>query len=195
MPLPSVSSSPPAAHRAPVTDKSEPGHPIRPVVTRPRAEDAVAVHDLIAACPPLDPNSLYANLLQCSHFAETCALVRDEAGAAAWISGYRLPQAPEAFFVWQVAVREDMRGRSMAKVLLDDLLARPALKGVTTLHTTITPDNDASWGMFRSIAKHLSAEMSDQDFFDRRAHFGGRHDSERLVIIGPFGGRPPPGAA
>src|SRR3546814_16914023 len=37
----------------------------------PVAEDAQAIHDLIAACPPLDTNSLYCNLLQCTHFAET----------------------------------------------------------------------------------------------------------------------------
>src|SRR3546814_7090005 len=40
----------------------------------PVAEDAQAIHDLIAACPPLDTNSLYCNLLQCTHFAETCVL-------------------------------------------------------------------------------------------------------------------------
>src|SRR3546814_9922998 len=51
----------------------------------PVAEDAQAIHDLIAACPPLDTNSLYCNLLQCTHFAETCVLAERDGEISGWI--------------------------------------------------------------------------------------------------------------
>ena len=47
-------------------------------ITAPDATDGVAVHDLVQRCPPLDSNSLYCNLLQCTHFAATSALARFE---------------------------------------------------------------------------------------------------------------------
>ncbi len=157
----------------------------------PRSTDGAPVHDLIAACPPLDGNSLYANLLQCTHFAETCAIARLDGEAVAWVSGYIPPQEPDVYFLWQVAVGEAARGRKLPKRLVADLLARPACRQVRYIKTTITPDNEASWGLFRSLARWLKADLRDEVFFDRDRHFMGRHDSEILVTIGPF---EPPGA-
>ena len=38
----------------------------------------MAIWELISACPPLDTNSAYANLLQCTHFADTCVIAERE---------------------------------------------------------------------------------------------------------------------
>jgi len=67
------------------------------------------VHDLIARCPPLDRNSLYCNLLQCSHFAATCALARHDDTTVGFVSGYRPPSDPGVLFIWQVAVDSTAR--------------------------------------------------------------------------------------
>src|SRR3546814_7919148 len=76
----------------------------------PKAEDGAAISKLIAACPPLDRNSAYCNLLQCSHFADTCIVAERDGYIAGWISGYRPPSEPDRFFIWQVAVSETARG-------------------------------------------------------------------------------------
>ena len=145
------------------------------------------VWELIAACPPLDQNSLYCNLLQCTDFANTCVLAEVNGEAVGWVSGYRPPHDPETFFIWQVAVREKARGMGLARSMVDELLARASARGVVKIKTMITPDNDASWGLFRSIASHLSAPFASEAWFERDKHFGGRHDTEHLVTIGPFG--------
>ncbi|MEQ9448738.1 MAG: diaminobutyrate acetyltransferase, partial [Rhodospirillaceae bacterium] len=149
----------------------------------PRSEDGAGVHDLIAACPPLDTNSLYMNLIQTTHFADTCALARKDGDVIAWVSGHIPPKEPDVFFLWQVAVGEKARGQRIAKRLVADIFSRPACSGVKYLKTTITPDNDASWGLFRSIARWLDAPLNESPFFDKDAHFKGRHDSEVLVTI------------
>src|SRR3546814_6183592 len=41
---------------------------------RPQKADGPAIWALIRSIQALDDNSLYCNLLQCSHFADTCAL-------------------------------------------------------------------------------------------------------------------------
>ena len=157
---------------------------------KPTPEDGPQVTALIAACPPLDPNSAYCNLLQCSHFADTCVLAErqgeDGPQLAGWISAYRPPAAPDELFVWQVAVHESARGLSLARRMLEELLARPAFQGVTKLTTTITEANDASWGLFGSFARHQGAGLHKRPHFERDAHFAGAHDTEFLVTIEPL---------
>ncbi|MGB3627726.1 MAG: diaminobutyrate acetyltransferase [Henriciella sp.] len=155
-------------------------------IAAPLSEDGAAVHDLIAACPPLDTNSLYMNLIQTTHFAQTCALARTGEEVIAWVSGHIPPQEPDVYFLWQVAVGEKARGQRIAKRLVADIFSRPELQAVKYLKTTITSDNDASWGLFRSIARWLDAPLNESPFFDEDRHFKGRHDSEILVTIGPF---------
>ena len=38
---------------------------------KPESQDGSRVHKLISECKPLDENSVYCNLLQCTHFADT----------------------------------------------------------------------------------------------------------------------------
>jgi L-2,4-diaminobutyric acid acetyltransferase len=168
--------------------------PAAPTSTRdftlrsPAPHDGPAVHDLIAACPPLDTNSLYCNLLQCSHFADTCvvATANHETEPVGFVSGYIPPGDPFTLFVWQVAIAPAARGQGLGKRMLLELLARSACRAVTQLHTTITPDNRASWRLFASLARHLNAPLQSHPHFDRDTHFAGRHEAELLVVIGPF---------
>jgi len=153
----------------------------------PKSTDGSAVWDLIKSCGPLDDNSLYCNLLQCDHFAETCVLAEDDRGIVGWISGYILPNDPETFFVWQVAVADRARGQGLAKRMLTHLVDRPICDGVTMVQTTITADNAASWALFTAFARHMSAPMRRAPHFKEAEHFAGRHDTEYMVTIGEFG--------
>lgn len=156
------------------------------VLRAPTAEDGAGITALIAACPPLDQNSAYCNLLQASHFAETCRVAERDGEVVAWVSGYIPPGAPNVFFVWQVAVHSSARGAGLGKRLIRELIAAHP---VNTLHTTITRDNGASWGLFRSLARSLDAPITDAPWFEKERHFAGRHDTEHLVSIGPFNAR------
>lgn len=158
----------------------------KPRFRPPVSEDGVSVNNLIALCPPLDPNSLYCNLLQCSHFADTSVAAEIEGRLGGFVSGYLIPQRTDTLFVWQVAVAENARGMGLARRMIRHILERPATAAVRWLETTITPANEASWRMFRSLAKDLGAECAESLFFDRERHFDGQHDSEMLLRIGPF---------
>lgn len=152
----------------------------------PHTEDGSKVHALVVSCPPLDPNSLYCNLLQCTHFRETCILAEMDDASVGWVSAYRPPQEPDTLFIWQVAIATEARGKGLALHLIKALLARPACAGVGRIRTTITPDNQASWAMFRSLARNLGAGFSDTPWLLADAHFDGAHASEHLVTIGPL---------
>lgn len=152
----------------------------------PRAEDGHRVSSLIASSPPLDTNSAYCNLLQCTDFRETCVLAERGGTLMGWISAYRPPSSPEQLFVWQVAVDPAARGEGLALKMLDELLARPAVAGAGALTATVTEDNEASWRLFRAFARRHGAALTRSPRFERGTHFAGAHDTEWAVHIAPL---------
>jgi len=156
------------------------------VFRHPTAEDGYAVHKLVAVNPPLDPNSIYCNLLQCSHFAGTAIAAFEAQEMLGFVSGYRIPEKPEVLFVWQLVVDARARGKGLAKRLVRAQLEAEGSRGVTHLHTTITAENEASWGVFKSLAREMGADLHSQVHFQQDSHFGGQHKDEHLVVIGPF---------
>lgn len=156
---------------------------------KPVAADGPAITRLIAACAPLDVNSAYCNLLQCTHFADTCIVVERSDEIVGWTSGYRPPTEPNSFFVWQVATARAARGQHLARRMINALLARPAAEGVTHLIATITDDNALSWALFKSLSRAWGAPLTKSAIFERDAHFAGTHDTEWLARIGPLPSR------
>ena len=165
---------------------AEPANRPQPVLRKPVPEDAFAVNQLIMRCPPLDGNSVYCNLLQCTHFAETCIAAELEGELVGFISGYMIPERPNTLFIWQVAVAEAARGRGLARTMLSELLQRDRCREVNYLETTITPDNKASRALFQSLAEFLESDCEESILFDRHRHFADEHASECLLRIGPF---------
>lgn len=92
---------------------------------KPQSDDGMAVHSLISRCPPLDTNSIYCNLLQCHHFADTCVLAELNGQPVGFVSAYCPPNETDVLFVWQLAVASEARGKGLARRMLEALLARP----------------------------------------------------------------------
>ncbi len=151
----------------------------------PRLEDGFSIHRLIEACPPLDPNSSYCNLLQCSHFSDTSVIAIFDGKPVGFVSGYVIPNT-NTLFIWQVAVAESVRGMGLALRMLLHILSRPYCRKIDHIHTTITENNRASRALFERLANTLSSKLSVADWMDSEVHFEGRHDSEPLISIGPF---------
>jgi L-2,4-diaminobutyric acid acetyltransferase len=152
----------------------------------PQASDGAEIWQLIADSGALDENSLYCNLLQCSHFADTCAVARMDGKVVGWMSGYIPPQQLDTLFVWQICVSPAARKRGLASRLIQDVLQRRNCRQVRHVSCTITKDNAASWKLFGSLARELDAALEKREHFSKDEHFQGMHDSEFEVVIGPF---------
>lgn len=170
---------------------SQPQTILRP----PTANDGASVFRLIGRCPPLDINSMYCNLLQCTHFAGTSVAAvqtvnsSEELASEAlvgFISAYLVPEREDTLFIWQVAVDERTRGTGLAGSMLKHILGRPQCRHARYLETTITESNQASWGLFNGLAKKLGASLDKSVMFDRDMHLASEHDTEFLARIGPF---------
>lgn len=152
----------------------------------PVLEDGKAVHELIQRCPPLDVNSSYNYFLLCSHFRDTCVVAEANERIVGFLSAYLIPSRPDTLFVWQVAVDDAVRGQGLAGRMLEQVAARPACAGITTLETTISPSNISSRRVFERFAEKHQAESSEETFLEA-SHFGAEaHEDERLISIGPW---------
>ncbi|WP_303904356.1 diaminobutyrate acetyltransferase [Thiohalomonas denitrificans] len=153
---------------------------------KPVLDDGKAVHDLIGNCPPLDLNSTYNYFLLCSHFSETCVVGEQDSSILAFLSAYRLPKSPETLFVWQVAVDGALRGHGMAGRMLEEVLVRPACRGVRYVETTVSPSNIPSRRFFERYAEKRQLGWHEETFLTEEQFGGESHESEVLFRIGPL---------
>ena len=160
--------------------------PLDVILRKPIPQDGPSVHHLINQIPELDSNSIYCNLLQCSHFSNTSIITVEQGETVGFISGYVKPGSPETLFVWQVAVCERARGMGIASQMLKQLAERQGLAYITHLETTITASNKASWALFNRFAKQFAAPIDRSVLFNSSTHFNNEHDSEWLARIGPL---------
>jgi L-2,4-diaminobutyric acid acetyltransferase len=152
----------------------------------PRDTDGAAIHNLIRCSPFLDDNSLYCYLMVCSHFSETSVVARIDNELAGVITAYIPPEQPDTLFVWQVAVAKTAQRRGLARSMLEHVLQRNTLQHIKWLETTVTLDNQASRGLFDSLAKRQQCDLQESIMFDRKEHFNNLHDSEYRLCIGPI---------
>lgn len=156
------------------------------VLREPESEDGARLHRLVSECPPLDENSVYCNLLQCSHFSQTCCVAEKDGKLVGFVSGYLHPKEEGVYFLWQVGVHPDAAGHGLGKRMMKHILARDVCRGVHTMHTTITPSNEPSRGLFASFARSEGAEMKEEPFFTEKHFAGTGKEPENLFRIGPL---------
>lgn len=133
----------------------------------------------------LDLNSPYTYVLWCRDFAGTSVVARSGDVVAGFIMGYRRPDAPDTFVVWQIAVDGAHRTRGLGLRMLDHLAARLIPVGARFLEATVTPDNTASATLFRAFARNRAAELSTHELFAAEL-FPVEHPPEILFRIGPI---------
>lgn len=161
--------------------------------------DGAALWRIARDSKVLDLNSSYSYLLWCRDFAATSVVARDADGdPVGFVTGYARPDRPRTLVVWQVAVDAGHQGRGLAGALLDALARRVAAEqGLTTLETTITPDNTASQRLFTSFARRHGASVEREVLFEADlfpsdpagpAGPADPHDPEVLYRIGPLTG-------
>lgn len=162
-------------------------HERNAIVVRPaRPDDGAGMWETVRDSAVLDLNSSYLYLLQASDFRDTCAVAERAGEIVGLVTGYRPPARPDSIFLWQVGIRPSAQGQGLGKRLVGAFLGLPGAAGAKLLETTITPSNEASRGLFRSIARDLEAECTVRPFFTADQFPESGHEDEELFEIGPL---------
>ncbi len=165
-------------------DEPDPVTTIRP----PHLADGSRLYALAQQAGGLDLNSSYAYFLVASHFSASSALVEDAAGKAlGFMSAYPFvtAQGQQHLFIWQVAVLKEARGQGLARAMLEDILARPALADICFVEGTVGPDNDASRRLFTGLAARRACPC-EESLFLAGNQFPEPHADELLLRVGPM---------
>lgn len=152
---------------------------------KPVKKNASGIFSLVRNSGVLDVNSEYLYLLQTTHFASTSAVALDDNNVVGFVTGYLIPEQPDALFVWQVGVDANYRGQNIAGRLIENILQRDNLSQVQYIHTTVSPSNASSLRLFEKLASHLKCEIKSQSYFELE-DFLDAHEEEVLYTIGPF---------
>ncbi len=152
---------------------------------RPSLRDGAAVWELAAASRALDPNSPYAYLMWCDQFAEASVVAEVDGAPAGFVCGLRPPREPDVLFVWQVAVSDEHRGAGIAGRMLDALVDREG--DVRFVEATVTPSNEPSKRLFRSLARRRGAACEESPYLNADDFpAGATHEPEHRFRIGPL---------
>jgi L-2,4-diaminobutyric acid acetyltransferase len=154
-------------------------------IETPDIADGAAIWRIARDSEKLDLNSSYSYLLWCRDFDRTSVVARVGGDPVGFVTGYLRPGSEDTLLVWQVAVDPAHQGRGLAGMLLDGLLTRLVDRGVRFLETTVTPDNEPSNRMFRSLAERWSVPCERTELF-ASDEFPDGHDAEFLYRLGPF---------
>lgn len=157
------------------------------MIRKPNKDDGKAIFELVRSCaPPLDLNSRYLYFLIGTHFSETSAVADINGSIVGFMSAYILPDRKDHLFVWQVAVHRQERRKGLARSMLDDILSRPACRGIRCLDTTITASNESSRCLFKGLARRRGVECREEPFLASNDFGETGHEEEILFKVGPF---------
>jgi len=136
----------------------------------------------IAKETSLDLNSSYSYLMMAELFSETCMVVEDGGEIVAFVTGFEFKKAPDTLFVWQIAVQPEYRKEKLAQKMLYHLIEDT---GSHYVQATIEEVNEASFGLFESLADKFDTKFWKTDGFEED-HFPDDHGSEEMIKVGPI---------
>lgn len=152
------------------------------IIINPSQDDAKDIYKLIKNSKPLDLNSQYLYLLQTTYFSDTCLIAKYREKTMGFVSGFIHPKDNKIFFVWQIAVHNEFRGKNIAYTMLKRLLENQKLSNIQSIHTTISPSNIASQKVFKKLANELKLD-TEISIFANKEDFEDSHEDELLYIF------------
>lgn len=156
----------------------------RVLFRRPEPADARAVWKLVNDSDQLDNNSEYYYMIWFRDFARTSAVATLDGEVIGFLSGYRRPDQPDTYFVWQEAVRPRHGIPFLGVKLFDHAVQEQLLKGARYVEATVSEANAPIVMVLKRFAKRWNAPVEKRVLFSGDS-FGDGHHEETLYRIGP----------
>ncbi|MFF7366201.1 diaminobutyrate acetyltransferase [Streptomyces tricolor] len=155
------------------------------VFRTPTPEDGLKVWELVADTPGLDTNSPYAYVLWFRDFADCSLVATVDDEIVGFLTGYRRPEEPETYFVWQTAVSPRHGIPFLGVKLFEEAAERQRARGARFVEASVSAENRSILMVLRQYARRRGAEITEQLLFPAELLGDGHHD-EILQRIGPL---------
>jgi L-2,4-diaminobutyric acid acetyltransferase len=153
---------------------------------KPHDGDGANIWTVVKDTGKLDVNSAYCYMMLGKYFYNTCAVAELGRKTVGFVTGFRHPEKPDTWFVWQIGVNADARGKGLARKLLEHVLQRPENADIRYIETNISPSNAASQSLFLGFARDRGLTCQITEGFRPEMFPEGSHEEELLFQIGPF---------
>jgi L-2,4-diaminobutyric acid acetyltransferase len=159
----------------------------RVVFRTPVPGDGLAVWRLVENTPGLDSNSPYYYTLWFKDFAESSLVATVDGEVVGFITGYRRPDAPDTYFVWQTAVSPRHGIPFLGVKLFQAAADRQVGTGARFVEASVSAENKAIIMVLKQYGKKYSASIQTEVLFPS-SMFPDSHHDEVLYRIGPLTG-------
>lgn len=151
----------------------------------PEPADATAAWELVANTPNLDDNSLYYYMIWFRDFADASLVATVDDAFIGFLTGYRRPDEPDVYFVWQEAVQPRHGIPDLGVKLFERAVEHQVATGAKFVEASVSAANKSIIMVLRKLAKKYSTEIEKSILFPAD-HFPGGHHDEILYRIGPL---------
>jgi L-2,4-diaminobutyric acid acetyltransferase len=123
-------------------------------------EDIKATRNFVSLCKPLGLHTGYTYWMLFHYFGQSCFLMEEDGAPIGYVSGMKSDTFKDVFFLWQIGVAPEFRGRGYAYLLLHEAVKAAKRLECTAIQFTIEADNNASFNTFSGFAKKNNLKMS-----------------------------------
>ncbi|WP_268753434.1 diaminobutyrate acetyltransferase [Alkalihalobacillus trypoxylicola] len=152
--------------------------------SHPNKEDGAAMWQIVNETS-LDQNSAYKYIMMADFFADTCLVAKQNDELIGFVTAFRQPNQENTLFIWQIGVKPSAQGQGIASKLLKNLLKTEFSPEIRFIEATITPSNQASQALFKSLARDKKTECKIEPYFNEGLFPGDHHEEELMFRIGP----------
>lgn len=121
------------------------------VVLNPSDHDYVEIHEFIVGMDGLEQYPVHFYKIMVHYFGNSFFLVRQEHRIVGLAWGITSQKNKDIFFLWQIGVLPEFRGRNIARLLMDKVIEFAAEQSCKKIHTTTEPSNVPSWKLFDKL--------------------------------------------
>lgn len=121
--------------------------------------DVEQVVRFVAECPPLDVHSSFTYWVTFQYWGEMCFIASDDKRILGYASAIGSGHTPEAFYLWQLGVSEDLRSTGLGQRLIAAIADVGRGRGFREMQVSIASENEPSLSAFKRFATSLGNSL------------------------------------
>jgi diaminobutyrate acetyltransferase len=124
---------------------------IKPSVRNPGEGDFLRVHNFVKQCDTIETYPKHLFKIITRYLGNSCYIAEIGDRIIGFSMGMRSQRDPETFFLWQIGVIPGLRGKGVAKELVEAMERRARSLGCSKIEATVDPANRQSYRLFEGM--------------------------------------------